>query len=232
MEFYTNLRNSDIGSKAHITHFSTWWRTIFTLGIMSGSFTLLISLLMRNDVQWNQINTVQYAWAWTTWIVLSGVMTKLDWTAFGTFFEIFHPFTEWLLTFTCFGYFHGGIIICSILFCCEIIMVLRCHPKDQFAIAVIAGTLSHVPNLIFLIIFAATQQNVVTWLLPLAMMMHFTYDTCFIILSNTTALCSGDDMAYLTQIWLPVCNTASIAVIYACINTYTVVYDDSTEVIL
>lgn len=225
LSLYDDLQKVELGSKSHTTHFETWPSTIITLLMMSGTFACLATIPATMNVEWNLINSVSYAWAWSIWLVLSGVMTRLDWTIIGTLFEIAHPMIECLLTFTCFKQFFAGVIICSIVFSGEIICALRISPVRQYAVAVLMGSLSHYANLIALILFVVQQQQhqqarrgSILWLLPSAMMMHFTYDLFYLILSNTTNRCMN--IEWKLQVWLPFCNCMSIFIICLFICNY------------
>ena len=85
--------------------------------------------------------------------------------------------------------------------------------ETQYALAVIIGSVSHYVNLIPLSVKAVREPILI--LLPIEMALHFTYDFFYLILSNTTTVCSGPP-EYIKQVWLPVCN--SLAMMMICLN--------------
>lgn len=221
-DFYNSLRTSDLGSKSHVTHFATWYSTTLTLIFLTVPFTYLVTLgvvnyLYDKTIEWNSINIAQYLWAWTIWIVLTGVMTRYDWTPLGTFFELLHNCMECLLTFTCCDNTFAGVIFACASFALQLIPIVRSPMDSQYTWAVIIGSVSHYVNLIPLSYVAVHHPKLI--ILPIAMAIHFTYDFIYLILSNLTSFCMGPP-TYDKQVWLPFFNSLAVVIICANIQTY------------
>lgn len=218
--FYTTIHDETNGSESQTTHFATWYSSLATLIMMGTSVGFLAATPMM-DVEWNEINSTAYLWTWTIWIVLFGVMSTLDWTSFGTFFEILHPVTETMLTFACFDQFFIGVIVCTVWFASELILLYRTASRTQYAVALIVGSFSHYANLTALIVFAVRNYKSapILWMLPAAMVAHFAYDSAYVVLANCTSFCLVINWA--KQVGLPFFNCAAIIIANVFIWNYS-----------
>lgn len=220
---WNQLLTANVGSKSHTTEFSTIYRAIITLSLLSvpgcllmiSPFLTLLSISNYSySIEWNIINVAVYIWSWSIWIVLVSVMMKLDYTRMGTFFELFHNCAECFVVFVCFDRTIYGIFACTASFIFQVIPTLRTQIENQYAIAIILGTLSHYINIFPLIYFASQNDddNKLVWLIPISMIVHFTYDSIYAISRFCFKNNCCDQNLYKTQFFLVFCNISAIII--------------------
>jgi hypothetical protein len=221
-KIYNMLLTDDIGSKSHVSEFATLGHTIVTLFLLSTSFCLFFIYPYYNPIRdWTDLQYSIYFFTWSTWIVLTNVMMKLDWTRFGTFFELLHPITELILILFIYGV--EPIIvypIAFILFVLILVPVMRLSAEKQYAWAVIIGSSMHAIIIIPLFIRTTStywSENIEDRkriLIPFAILSHFTYDLTLTLFSVFKPGSCWGQQPFKYQFWLVFCNILAIYLMY------------------
>lgn len=216
VKFYNFIKSDSVGSKSHVTHWESIPKALFTMALMSSVFVMLMRpILYPFAATW--LNISIYFFAWTIYIVLFGVLTGIDWSRVGTFFELLHNCVETFFAFVSLGYVQAGFFITTASMGLQQVSIMRLDPIDQFTWAVLLGSGSHVICIILTSIAAFSpsfnpNSELVYYLLPAFMFCHFAYDLSYLISSwISPGSCQGPQ-PYRKQFFLVFCNLASIGI--------------------